>query len=53
MLIRDDDGKVIDSAEADSEFERLHQQIHDLRELLSYARRIALESNEKILKGLP
>ena len=48
VLIRDADGKVIDSAEADSEFITMRNRIADLEELLDHARRIAFEANQKM-----
>ena len=48
VLVRDDDGNVIDSAEADTEFARMRERITDLELLLDHARRIALEANQKM-----
>lgn len=48
VLIRDEDGNVIDSAEADTEFARMRERITDLELLLDHARRIALEANQKM-----
>ena len=48
VLVRDDDGNVIDSAEADTEFARMRERITDLELLLDHARRIALEANQKL-----
>ena len=48
VLIRDEDGNVIDSAEADTEFLRMRERIIDLELLLDHARRIALEANQKL-----
>ena len=48
VLIRDEDGNVIDSAEADTEFARMRERITDLELLLDHARRIALEANQKL-----
>lgn len=50
-LVRDEDGTVIDSHDANQEFARLRQQIADYREMLDSVRRMALQLNEEILKG--
>lgn len=48
VLIRDEDGNVIDSSEADTEFARMRERITDLELLLDHARRIALDVNQKL-----
>ena len=66
-IVRDDDGTVIDTQEANGDMRRLHQQIEllkaaleiemdrvqDLRELLDSVRRLAFELNEEVLKAQP
>ncbi len=49
-LVRDAEGTVIDSFDANPEFEALQQQVKDLRELLDNTRRIALEADIDRLK---
>ncbi len=58
-LVRDQDGTVIDSFEADTEIAMLRHQvatqqqlITDLRELLDTARQIALDAVERTVKEL-
>jgi hypothetical protein len=66
-IVRDDEGTVIDTQEANGEMRRLNYQIellkdaleleiervHDLRELLDSVRRLAYELNEEVLKAQP
>lgn len=47
-LIRDESGKVIDSIEADTEFERMRERIMELELLLDHVRKIAFEANQKL-----
>ena len=51
VLIRDEDGTVIDHYDGDPEVHALRQQIADLRELLDAVRRLALELNQEILEN--
>lgn len=48
-LVRDAEGIIIDSFDANHEFEALQQQVNDLRELLDSTRRIALEAGAQAL----
>ena len=64
-IVRDDEGTVIDTQEANGEMRRLHYQIEllkdaleieidrvsDLKELLDQVRRLAFELNEEVLKA--
>lgn len=52
-LVRNADGVIIDSFDANPEFEALHQQIKDLRDLLDNTRRIALEADQQRIEGQP
>ncbi len=66
-IVRDDEGTVIDTQEANGEMRRLHYQIDllkaaleiemdrvsDLKELLDEVRRMAYELNEEVLKVQP
>jgi hypothetical protein len=66
-IVRDDEGTVIDTQEANGEMRRLHYQIdllkaaleiemdrvYDLKELLDQVRRLAYELNEEVLKVQP
>ena len=66
-IVRDDEGTVIDTQEANGEMRRLHYQIdllkaaleiemdrvYDLKELLDEVRRLAYELNEEVLKAQP
>lgn len=49
VLVRDDQGDVIDHYDADAEVQQLRQQISDLREMLDHARRIAFEFSKDVL----
>ncbi len=49
-LVRDAEGTVIDSFDANPEFEAMQQQVNDLRELLDNTRRIALEADAQRLE---
>ena len=51
VLIRDEEGTVIDHYDGDPEVHALRQQIADLRELLDNVRRMALELNKEILEN--
>lgn len=58
-LVRDADGTVIESHEADAEIQLLRQHIdaqaqllRDMRELLDHARQIALDAATKTFKGM-
>ena len=66
-IVRDDEGTVIDTQEANGEMRRLHYQIDllkaaleiemdrvsDLKELLDQVRRLAFELTEEVLKVQP
>lgn len=49
VLIRDEQGDVIDHYDGDPEVQQLRQQISDLREMLDHVRRLALELSKEIL----
>jgi hypothetical protein len=58
-LVRNDEGVIVDSFDADAEFKQLQQMviiqeqmIADLRELLDKARQIALDAVERTVKEL-
>lgn len=51
LIVRDERGEEIDRKDADNDIRALKQRILDLQELLDNTRRIALEANERILKG--
>jgi hypothetical protein len=58
-LVRNDEGVIVNSFDADAEFNHLHQRvaqqeqlIKDLRELLDTARQIALDAVERTVKEL-
>lgn len=58
-LVRNQEGVIVDSFDADAEFNQLHQRvatqeqlITDLRELLDTARQIALDAVERTVKEL-
>ena len=51
LIVRDERGEEIDRKDADSDIRALKQRILDLQELLDNTRKIALEANERILKG--
>lgn len=51
VLIRDEEGTVIDHFDGDPEVQALRQQVADLRELLDNVRRLALELSKEILEN--
>ncbi len=58
-LVRNQEGVIVDSFDADAEFKQLHQRVAtqeqliiDLRELLDTARQIALDAVERTVKEL-
>ena len=51
VIIRDEQGDIIDHYDGDPEVHRLRQQVADLRELLDNVRRLALELNKEILEA--
>lgn len=51
VIIRDEQGDIIDHYDGDPEVQQLRQQIADLRELLNNVRRMALELNKEILEN--
>jgi len=51
VLIRDEDGTIIDHFDGDQEVQNLRQQVADLRELLDSVRRLALELSQEILEN--
>jgi archaellum biogenesis ATPase FlaH len=58
-LVRNQEGVIVDSFDADAEFNQLHQRvatqeqlIKDLRELLDTARQIALSAVERTVQEL-
>lgn len=51
LIVRDERGEEIDRKDADNDIRALKQRILDLQELLDNTRRIALEANERILRG--
>ena len=51
VLIRDEEGTVIDHYDGDPEVHALRQQIADLRELLDNVRRLAFELSKEILEN--
>jgi len=51
LIVRDERGEEIDRKDADTDIRALKQRIIDLQELLDNTRRIALEANERILRG--
>lgn len=50
VIIRDEQGDIIDHYDGDPEVHRLRQQVADLRELLDSVRRLALELSQEILE---
>lgn len=51
VIIRDEQGDIIDHYDGDPEVHRLRQQVADLRELLDNVRRLALELSKEILEN--
>lgn len=51
VIIRDEQGDIIDHYDGDPEVHRLRQQVADLRELLDNVRRLALELSKEILEA--
>lgn len=51
VIIRDEQGDIIDHYDGDPEVHRLRQQVADLRELLDNVRRLALELSKEILES--
>lgn len=51
VIIRDEQGDIIDHYDGDPEVHRLRQQVADLRELLDSVRRLALELSQEILEN--
>ncbi len=51
VIIRDEQGDIIDHYDGDPEVQQLRQQVADLRELLDNVRRLALELSKEILEN--
>lgn len=51
LIVLDERGEEIERKDADSDIRALKQRIVDLQELLDTTRRIALEANDKIIRG--
>jgi len=51
LIVLDERGEEIERKDADADVRALKQRIVDLQELLDATRRIALEANDKIIKG--
>jgi len=51
LIVLDERGEEIERKDADADIKALKQRIVDLQELLDATRRIALEANDKIIKG--
>ena len=51
LVVLDERGEEIERKDADADIRAMKQKILDLQELLDNTRKIALEANERILKG--
>jgi CHASE1-domain containing sensor protein len=51
LIVLDERGEEIERKDADADIKALKQRIVDLQELLDATRRIALEANDKIIRG--
>jgi len=51
LIVLDERGEEIERKDADADVRALKQRIVDLQELLDATRRIALEANDKIIRG--
>lgn len=51
LIVLDERGEEIERKDADADVRALKQRIVDLQELLDATRRIALDANDKIIRG--
>lgn len=51
LIVLDERGEEIERKDADADVRALKQRIVDLQDLLDATRRIALEANDKIIRG--